>query len=929
MPDDSGLAISQRPAGHTGLTGSGRHAFLQSLSQNDRLLTLETPLDAAALLVERFSGREGMSELFRFELDCLSTSADFELKALTDQEVTLRLLRADGTTRAFHGMVTSSLQLGSDGALTRYRLTLAPWMSRLTQRRDNYAFQDKNVLEIVEEVLRDYAIASYRFDVKAALPTRSVTMQYRESDFDFIARLLAEEGLNFYFTHDDDQGGKSTGASCDAVERKEGQARHRFVVFDDNAFLVAGEQASIRFNRASATETVDTVTQFGQRHAIHANAVLLSSWDYKKLAATAAEDVTGDAPPNVPMLEIHEGAGAYRYTDDAESARIARARAESLQLSHHVRHAESSVRALAVGSWFTLTGADHESIDGDNEFAVLTIEHSGANNLFAGMPHLARQDSAEPGTYRNRFTCVPRTLPIRPRYWKPKPVAPGAQVALVVGVAGEEITTERDHRVRIQFPWQRGEQAASGQGLHPANANAPGNESAGTWVRVAEAAAGANWGGNFIPRIGQEVQVDFIAGDIDRPVVTGQVYNGADAPPFHGGDNHPGALAGFKSKEYAGGGFGQWVMDDTPGQLRQALSSSYAASQLNIGYLIRQNGNVRGSFRGTGLEVASDAWGVLRAKRGLFVTTAQRAQAVSSQLDTGEAQGKLRAGKDLANALSDASVQHQALGLSTAEGLQKLADTLDGKDTADGNEAPAFSQPVSLLDSAAGMNVATPASSIAYAGQDLTQTTHLAMRVTAGQAVSVVSARAASLFAHAGGAKVIAGNSPVTVQAHTGAMDVLADQAMTITSSNASIRIQAKQEILLTSGGGYIRLKGGNIDIHCPASVSVKGASHAFKGGGSGNASLPFLPDSAAKIKNWIAINYRDAEGEPMAGLAYKIKFDSGAVISGKLNDKGHARHDNVPESAAAVEYEKRPAKPDAPWDPLQKMVDMANSRFS
>lgn len=896
MPDDSGIASSLLPAGHAGLTGAGRQAFLQSLSQNARLLTLETPLEAAALLVERFSGREGMSELFRFELDCLSTSANFELKALTDQEVTLRLLRADGTTRAFHGMVTASLQLGSDGALTRYRLTLAPWMSRLTQRRDCYVFQDKNVLEIVEEVLRDYPFASYRFDVKAELPARSVTMQYRESDFDFIARLLAEEGLNFYFGHDDHQGDQAAGTSGDASERKDGQARHRFVVFDDNAFLAAGAQASIRFNRASAIETVDTVTQFGQRHAVQANAVALASWDYKKLAAAAAEDIATDTPPDVPPLEIYEGAGAFRYTDEAESARIARARAESLQFAHHVRHAESSVRTLAVGSWFTLTGADHEAIDGDSEFAVLAIEHSGANNLFAGMPHLARQDGAEPGTYRNRFTCAPRALPIRPHYWKPKPVAPGTQVALVVGVAGEEITTERDHRVRIQFPWQRGDVASSGQGAHPATSNAPGNESAGTWVRVAEAAAGANWGGNFIPRIGQEVQVDFIAGDIDRPVVTGQVYNGADVPPFHGGDNHPGALAGFKSKEYAGGGFGQWVMDDTPGQLRQGFASTYAASQLNIGYLIRQSGNVRGSFRGTGLEVASDAWCVLRAKRGLFVTTAQRAQAVSTQLDSAEAQGKLKAGKDLAKALSDASVQHQALALSTADGLQKLTETLEGKEAADGDEAPAFATPVAVLDSAAGINVATPASSVAFAGQDLTQTTHLAMRMTAGQAVSVVSARTASLFTHAGGAKVIAGNSPLSVQAHTGAMDVLADQAMTITSSNGSVKIQAKQEILLTSGCGYIRLKGGNIDIHCPASVSVKGSSHDFKGGGSDNANLPALPIGAAgqPVKT-LDLKYRYCDLTPVVGANYLVRFLDGTTKSGTLDESGDATIINPP----------------------------------
>ncbi len=334
-------------------------------------------------------------------------------------------------------------------------------------------------------------------------------------------------------------------------------------------------------------------------------------------------------------------------------------------------HGESAVRALAVGTWFTLTGADGETIDGDNQFAVLAIEHSGANNLFAGMADTGTGDGAEPGTYRNRFTCAPRALPIRPRYWKPKPTAPGGQVALVVGVAGEEITTERDHRVRIQFPWQRGDQAAAGQGAHPATSNAPGNERAGTWVRVAEPAAGANWGGNFIPRIGQEVQVDFIAGDIDRPVVTGQVYNGADTPPFHGADNHPGALAGFKSKEYAGGGFSQWVMDDTPGQLRQTLASSYAASQLNIGYLIRQNGNVRGSFRGTGLELASDAWGMLRAKRGLFVTTAQRPQAVSTQLDSEEAQGQAESRQGVGEGLVGCVGAAPGVGIVHGRGLAK------------------------------------------------------------------------------------------------------------------------------------------------------------------------------------------------------------------------------------------------------------------
>ena len=259
------------------------------------------------------------------------------------------------------------------------------------------------------------------------------------------------------------------------------------------------------------------------------------------LSATSAQDRI-EPRGTSPTLEVFEGSGAYRYTNTVESARIAQARAESLALEHRTIHAESSVRALTIGAWFSLTGHS----DADGEYAVLSILHEGANNLTAGMTDLAASSKCERGSYRNQFSCIARHTPIRPSYWYPKPTAPGTQVGLVVGIRNEEITTERDHRIKVQFPWQRGDRAASGQLLHPAVSNAPGNESTGTWIRVAEPSAGANWGTHFIPRIGQEVCIEFIAGDIDRPVVTGQLYNDTDTPPFHGADNHPGALAGMK-----------------------------------------------------------------------------------------------------------------------------------------------------------------------------------------------------------------------------------------------------------------------------------------------------------------------------------------------------------------------------------------------
>lgn len=807
--------------------------FLGGLSRSSRLISIETPLGSDALIVQSFVGREAMSDLFRINVDCLSTSTHHQLKALTGEEVSLRMRLADGSMRTFHGIVIAISQLGGDGALARYRLTLGPWLHALTLRRDSYVFQDKTVLEIIDDVFRDYPLAHYRFNIRTPLPKRSVTIQYRESDYRFITRLLAEEGLNFFIRDeaDDNHSGHKMADS---------RARHCVVVFDDNDALTPCTQRRVRFHRADATETDDTITQFAQQHQIGTNAVTLSSWDYKALQAHSAEDQAPIEAQDAPPLEVYEGRGAYRYSDAAESARIARVRAESLALQYQICRGESSVRAFSIGSWFDLKGHPPSS---STEYIVLSIEHQGANNLSAHDSGLRSPSTIEAGTYRNQFTCVSRTTPVRPAYFLPKPTATGAQVALVVGVTDEEITSERNHRVKIQFPWQRGEHAASGQLGHSATSNAPGDETTGTWVRLAEPAAGANWGSNFIARVGQEVLVDFIDGDIDRPVVIGQLYNGPDTPPFHGADNHPSALAGIRSKEHGATGFNQWVIDDSPQQLRQSLASSYSASQLNVGYIIRQNGNVRGMYRGTGFELATDAWGVIRAKRGIFTSTTSRNRAVGTQLDTQEAQEKLKSCAELAKLLSDTADRHRAQSMSSAQGLQQLVKTIAATNRVDEQDIPAFARPVALFDSQAGVSLATSASTAMLSSHDFTLTSDSAVRMSAGQAISMGAANTMSLFAHAGGAKVIAAKEPVSMRAHTGSMDMLADRTLTVTSSNGSIKIQAKQQISLASGGGYIRLEGANIDIHCPSSVSIKGSTHDFLGAGSIVAKLDTLPD--------------------------------------------------------------------------------------
>ena len=199
-------------------------------TQHARLLELKTALPDAALIVERFNGHEAISESFRFEIDCVSTNAYFDLKPLIGEEITLRLLQADGSKRSWHGYVTQAMQLGADGGLARYRLIMEPFLAFLAQRRDCYLFQDKTVNDIICQILTDYPEAHWSNQVTQPLRTHSVATQYRETDFEFIRRLLSEEGLSFRFEHD-----QSASAGDEATH-----ARHQLIIFDRETELPAG-----------------------------------------------------------------------------------------------------------------------------------------------------------------------------------------------------------------------------------------------------------------------------------------------------------------------------------------------------------------------------------------------------------------------------------------------------------------------------------------------------------------------------------------------------------------------------------------------------------------------------------------------------------------------------------------------------------------
>ena len=922
-----------------------RSLFGTGLSQHGRLLTLSSAQESGlpeSLIAERFRGREGVNELFCFDIDALSTSSGLDLGQFIGEELTVRLLQPDGSRRSWHGLCTQASWLGADGGVARYRLRLEPALALLRLRRDNYIFQDRSVRDIVQELLADYPQVRLDFDIAQELAPRATCTQYRESDFEFLCRILASEGLNWRFEHDQDE-----------QATQDGQSRHRVVVFDSQAARPAVQP--LRFHGVRATERDDAIDQFSSRRAIAPNVVSIASWDPAQVSAPAAEQSSSLDAGELPAMAVYDGSEERSYTGSGAADGHSLLMLQALELQNKLFTGAGSARRLAAGSNFTLLA--HERFDGD-EFTTLWVEHEARNNF---TPALKSGAGIAPGTYRNRFACVRAAVPLVPTDTaaRMRGAALGPQTALVVGLPGAANTTQRGQQVRIQFPWQRGPGANPGGAHHntEAEGNAPGDDSSGTWVRVAEALAGPNFGSQFTPRIGTEVLVDFIEGDIDRPIVVAQLYTGNDKPPFSAGldssANHAGVISGIHSHNLDGGGYNQWVLDDSSRQLRMRLASSTAASQLNLGYIVQQapDSATRGAHRGTGFELRTDAWAVLRCGEGLLLTTSARSAQgggiTSTQLEADDGVERLRASQALAETLSKTATQQQAQysadAITAHKGLLKRIDPKqDGKYTAPVNghtgqrasegardldpakAVERFDGAIAMIDSVDSINLATPASTLLFAGGQLHWTGGSDMHMTAGASYSSVAANAATMFSREGGIKAIAANGDVSLQANTGELEILSDKEVTVVSVNDGIEIKANKKIVLHAGQSSITLEGGDITFACPGNFTVKAAKHEFQSGASKTAHLKNLPGELIEdAKHWIALNYIDPEfAEGIADVDYEIHFDGAPMLTGTLDESGRAHHENVQHKPVKkVVYKPRTPIEEKPYEPLDKIL--------
>jgi type VI secretion system secreted protein VgrG len=462
-----------------------RQVIMVTYTQETRLLTLTTPLGADVLLLTAFAGREELSRLFHYELDMLSEEATIAPRDILGQHVTWNVEHFDKQPRHFNGVVSRFVPLDRQiHGLRVYRAEVVPWTWFLTRTADCRIFQNKSVPDIIKAVFDGFGLTDYEFALSGSYAPREYCVQYRETAFDFISRLMEQEGIFYRFRHED--------------------GKHTMVLGDSNRVFEDCRENRVKYSPGSLTEN----HIFSWQHRYEFLSGKWSQTDYNFKTPTAnllTNTVALLDTPGIAEYELFDYPGLY--TQSGEGRSLAKVRMEEVETPYDVAAGSSWCCTFTPGGKFTLSG--HDCNEENKGYVVTSIEHSAVDHSYT--------NEGTGSEYSNTFTCIPDAVSFRPARRTPKAVVRGPQTAVVVGPAGEEIYTDQYGRVKVQFFWDR-------QGKF--------DENSSCWVRVSENWAGKNFGVVFHPRIGQEVIVEHLEGDPDRPIITGRVYNAVQMPPY-------------------------------------------------------------------------------------------------------------------------------------------------------------------------------------------------------------------------------------------------------------------------------------------------------------------------------------------------------------------------------------------------------------
>ena len=479
----------------------------------NRQVEIATPLGDDVLLFESMIATEQLGRLFTFEIDLLSKDADIRLEDVLGQDMTVKVALPDGGTRYFNGYVSRFNQAGMSGNYAAYQATLRPWFWFLTRTADCRIFQNKKVPEIIKEILGEHGFSGLIEDTLSGKYREwEYCVQYRETDFNFLSRLMEQEGIYYFFEH------------------REG--KHILVLSDDY-----GSHAT-----TSGYETIpyyppdqhdrrerDHISEWLITQEVQPGAYVLNEYDFEKPKANLETKRIIKRQHVKADFEIFDYPG--EYTNAADGENYVRARIEELQAQHEVVSGGGNARGVSVGSLFSLKGYPRD--DQNREYLLVSATYQLEMDAYE-----STGSGGSGPVYSCSFSAIDSKEPYRAPRTTPKPVVQGPQTAIVVGKSGEEIWTDSNGygRVKVQFHWDR---------------YGKSDENSSCWVRVAQVWAGKGWGAIHIPRIGQEVIVEFLEGDPDQPIITGCVYNEDNKPPYDLPNNQ--TQSGIKSRSTKGG----------------------------------------------------------------------------------------------------------------------------------------------------------------------------------------------------------------------------------------------------------------------------------------------------------------------------------------------------------------------------------------
>jgi type VI secretion system secreted protein VgrG len=442
--------------------------------QDNLKLQVSTPLGPNKLLLRALRGEEYISGLFQFNLEMVSEDSALDFQAIIGKSVTVTLNLADDTKHYFNGIVGRFIQEETNARLTRYHAEIHPWLWLLTKTADCRIFQNQSVPEIIKAIFSDFGFNDFRDALTGTYDKREYCVQYNETAFNFVSRLMEDEGIFYFFEHKD--------------------GVHTLVLGDDadvHQTCPGLEQNAVRFKQSLVDHTQDlAITRCLLEEQVVSNKCALDDFNFET--------------PNTDLI-VEEGEGKFRmyeypggFLSKSTGEGRTKIRLDAVEQPKKLIKGEGFVRAFTAGHKFTLK--DHYRADVNQDYVLRSVVHA------------VTQES-----YTNSFEAFPASVVFRPSRATPGPIISGTQTAKVVGKSGEEIWTDKYGRIKVQFHWdQKGKN----------------DETSSCWVRVDYGWAGKNWGGIFLPRIGQEVVVSYLEGNPDCPLVTGAVYNAEQTVPY-------------------------------------------------------------------------------------------------------------------------------------------------------------------------------------------------------------------------------------------------------------------------------------------------------------------------------------------------------------------------------------------------------------